>query len=367
MTLGAVGTVSADEARNRARNILAAVRLGRDPGGERQRSRETPTIAEVAERFLADEAARLKTGTLANYAGYFRKYAAPKLGTLKINAVTPADVARLHRGIGREKPVTANRVVEALGSLIRYAEGEGLVERGFKPTAGIKAYRETARERFLSTGELGRLGAALEEGEGDGIPWAVDESRPTSKHVPKTDQRTRLDPFAAAAIRLLIFTGARLREVLHLEWQHVDFERGLLLLPDSKTGRKTIVLNAPALAILANLPRLGPFVIPGADAKRPRADLKRPWDLVTTRAELQGLRIHDLRHGFASIGAAGGMGLPIVGKLLGHASPATTSRYAHLDADPLRKASNTIAATLEAALGRRTIGEVTPLHRGKSP
>jgi integrase len=366
MTLGGLGTLTIDQARKQARDILAAVRLGHDPAGDRTRQRETPTVAAVGERFLADEAARLKPGTLANYAIYLRKHIGPELGTLKINKVAPADVVRLHRLLGREKPVTANRVIEALGSIFRYAEGEGLVERGFRPTAGIKAYRESGRERFLSADELGRLGTALEEAEGEGIPWSVDASKPTAKHVPKRDQRTRIDPFAAAAIRLLIFTGCRLREVLHLRWQHVDFERGLLLLPDSKTGRKTIVLNAPALAILADLPRIGPFVVPGTDAQRPRADLKRPWELVTARAGLSGLRLHDLRHGFASIGVGGGMGLPIVGKLLGHTSAATTSRYSHLDADPLRKASNTIGATLEASLSRRPGAEVMPLYRGKS-
>jgi integrase len=238
-----------------------------------------------------------------------------------------------------------------------------MVERGYKPTAGIKAFPEMGRERFLSMDELGLLGAALDEAETVGIPWQVDDAKPTAKHVPKGEQRTRIDLLAGAAIRLLIFTGARLREILNLRWDEVDGERGLLFLPDSKTGRKTIVLNAPALAVLSALPRVGSYVIPGIDPERPRADLQRPWAAVTKRAGLEGLRIHDLRHGFASVGAGGGMGLPIVGKLLGHASPATTNRYAHLDADPLRKASNAIGATLEAALGRRPSADVTPLQK----
>lgn len=146
----------------------------------------------------------------------------------------------------------------------------------------------------------------------------------------------------------------RLREILHLKWEHVDFERGLLFLPESKTGRKTVVLNAPALAVLKGLDRIGQYVVAGDDPDEPRADLKRPWAMVTREAGLDGLRIHDLRHSFASFGAGGGLGLPIVGKLLGHANAATTARYAHLDADPLRVASDRIAGTIAAAMGETT-------------
>jgi integrase len=153
---------------------------------------------------------------------------------------------------------------------------------------------------------------------------------------------------------------------LHLKWEHVDFERGLLFLPDSKTGKKTVVLNAPALAVLSAVPHLGAFVIAGDDPEQPRTDLKRPWAMVTREAKLDGLRIHDLRHSFASFGAGGGMGLPIVGKLLGHANATTTARYAHLDADPLRRASDRIGATIAAAMGEGRAGsqgKVIPLRK----
>jgi integrase len=182
----------------------------------------------------------------------------------------------------------------------------------------------------------------------------VDETKPTAKHVPESDRQTVISPFAGAAIRLLLFTGCRLREVLDLRWSEVDFERGMLHLTDSKTGKKSVILNAPALAVLAALPRLGDYVIAGDSPTRPRSDLKRPWNLVTRRARLSGLRLHDLRHSFASIGAGASLGLPVIGKLLGHASPSTTARYAHLDADPLRRASNAIGATIAAALEGRS-------------
>jgi integrase len=188
------------------------------------------------------------------------------------------------------------------------------------------------------------------EGETEGLPWCGEFE---SKHTPKEEnRRTVLDTFAIAAIRLLILTGARLREILDAQWQHVDFERGILFLPDSKTGRKPIYLSAAPLTILAGLPRIegNPFIIAGAKDGAPRADLKKPWAAVTKSASLDGLRIHDLRHSFASIGAGASLGLPIIGKLLGHSQTATTHRYAHLDADPMRRAAETIGSTIAAAM-----------------
>lgn len=185
------------------------------------------------------------------------------------------------------------------------------------PCSGIERYPEHGRERFLTSDELARLGDALRE--------------------------TRIDPFAAAAIRLLILTGARLREILDAQWQHVDIERGVIFLPDSKTGKKPVYLSAAALEMLAGLPRIegNPHIIPGKKAGQPKADLKKPWAAVCKAAELEGVRLHDLRHSFASIGAGASMGLPVIGKLLGHSQAATTHRYAHLDADPLRRAADT--------------------------
>ena len=127
-----------------------------------------------------------------------------------------------------------------------------------------------------------------------------------------------------------------------------------MFLPDSKSGRKTIILNAPALAVLNGLERVGTYVVPGDNPEKPRHDLKRPWDAVTKQADLVGVRLHDLRHTYASFGAGGGLGLPIIGRLLGHAQAATTARYAHLDNDPLRRASEAIAEQISAALdGKR--------------
>jgi integrase len=239
--------------------------------------------------------------------------------------------------------------------LFTYAGKAHLVPAGFNPCRGIEKFHEEGRERYLSGEELARLGEALREGETVGLPYAVDDTKPTAKHARKEEsRRTVLGPHAAAAIRLLILTGARLREILHLKWDQIDFQRGLLLLPKSKTGKKTIILNAPALSVLSGLPRVGTYVIAGMSAghedERPRSDLKKPWRAVSRRAGLEYVRIHDLRHTHASIGASAGLGLPIIGKLLGHTQAATTARYAHLDNDPLRKASNHIANEIAAAM-----------------
>jgi integrase len=176
-----------------------------------------------------------------------------------------------------------------------------------------------------------------------------------------------LDPFAVAAIRLLCLTGARLREILHARWEHVDFERGIIFLPDSKTGKKPIFLNAAALAVIAGLPHVedNPHVFPGKKDGQPRDGLDRPWAAVRKAAGLDGLRIHDLRHSFASVGAGGGLSLPIIGKLLGHSQTATTARYAHLANDPVRQAVETIGATISAAMSRKPGAEVVTIKRAK--
>jgi integrase len=200
----------------------------------------------------------------------------------------------------------------------------------------------------------------------------------------------------------LILTGARLREILDARWDYVNWERGALDLPDSKTGKKTIYLSAAALAVLKELPRVpgNPYVIPGEKrAKKrgepkplpsPRADLKRPWEAIARAAgffetvpamdasgkPLQGnggkaamierstVRLHDLRHSFASMGAGASLGLHIIGKLLGHSQPATTARYSHLDADPMRRAAGIIGGQIAAAMAGKS-AEVVQIKGGR--
>jgi integrase len=156
-----------------------------------------------------------------------------------------------------------------------------------------------------------------------------------------------------AAIKLLVFTGARLGEVLGLKWEWIDIERGEARLPDSKTGAKTLHLPPPALAVLAELPRLdrNPYVIVGQKAGAALVNLEKPWRAIRARAGLDDVRLHDLRHAFASVAASSGMGLPIIGKMLGHTQAATTHRYAHLASDPVKAAAAAVAGKIAAAMG----------------
>jgi integrase len=273
--------------------------------------------------------------------------------------VSSAEISQLHLSL-RDRPYQANRLVAVIASMYGFAARHGMVPRGVNPAQGIERFRESARERYLGIEELNRLGETLRLAEAKGLPWRLDSDKPRSKHLPREEnRRTVLSPEVVLAFRLLMFTGARLREILTLQWSHVDLERGLINLPDSKTGRKTIVMSAATIDLLRDRERRGHFVIPGLDADRSRSDLKKPWRAIQRHAGLEGVRIHDLRHTFASIGAGASLGLPIVGKLLGHSKPATTARYAHLDADPLRRASNVIGAHLQAALAGSNPGSKT--------
>jgi integrase len=329
----------------------------------------------LAEIFISDHVeAKRKRSTAAHYRSLLKKMVLPRLGNRKAEQVTPSDLAKLHAKM-RKRPYQANRMLEVVGSLYSFAGKRKILPLGFNPARGIEQYPEKRRERYLSADELFRLGDAIREAETVGLPYEIDGTKPTAKHAPKeARRRTKTGPHAVAALRLLVLTGARLREILHLKWEHVDLERGLLLLPDSKTGKKAIVLNAPARDILANLPRVGTYVIASQSAgtgdDKPRADLNRPWRAIVKRAGLNGLRIHDLRHTHASVGAGLGLGLPIIGKLLGHTQPSTTARYAHLDSDPLRRASEQIGSRLTAAMGDlkpQARGEVIPMQGGRTP
>ncbi len=353
ISLGHYPAVGLAEARQRAERCRVQVSDGKDPQAERKEKRNAATLNELIERYLEEEVApKRKPRTYELYAWYFWKIIGPKLGTRKAGTITRSDVAKLHREIGAKRPVTSNRAIVALSGVFSWAGKHGLLPEAFNPARGVEKFREEPHERYLTTEELSRLGNALRIAETAGLPWPRKPDRKPSRHDRLPENRhTVPSPYATAAIRLLLFTGCRLREILHLRWNEIDFERGILLLPDSKTGRKVVMLNAAAIDVLKKLQPLGEFVIAGDADDKPRTDLKRPWTMLTAYAGLQGLRIHDLRHTHASIGAGAGLGLPIIGKLLGHRHPETTARYAHLDADPLRKASNRIAETIAAALG----------------
>jgi len=330
VTLGDYGPLTVDQARDLARQILAQVAKGEDPAAERASERTAPTMADLAERYLEQHAAlKKKPSSIETDERLLKNYVIPALGRRKVAEVGLKHMADLHHAM-RGTPVQANRTLALLSKMFNLAERWGLRPQGANPCRGIDRFRETRRERFLSGAEIARLGAVLEE------------------EAPN-------EPFVVLAIRLLLLTGARRNEVLTLRWSEVDFERGALRLTDSKTGAKAIPLGPTALAILAATPRLegNPYVIPGRRAGGRLVGLFRPWVRIRERADLGDLRLHDLRHSFASIGAAAGLGLPILGSILGHKSHATTARYAHLGDDPRRAAAARISDEIAAALSRK--------------
>jgi integrase len=365
MSLGEHGRLTPDEARSEAKKILGAIEGGADPIAKRREQRGVRTFREVADEFLSLHVETKRKGrTHEEYRRLLNLHVYPSIGSQRIVDVRRIDVARMHAALIK-KPVIANKALAVISSVWNWAARRDEVSGVANPSKGIERYREERRERFLTSEELAGLGDALRDAETVGLLWSVDETKSSAKHAPKLDnRRVVLDPFAIAAIRLLILTGARLREILDLQWSQVDLERGMAFLPTSKTGRKTLYLSAAAQAVLSSIPRLegNPHVIAGRGTA-PRSDLKRPWDGITKAAALPGLRLHDLRHSFASVGAGASLGLPIIGKLLGHSQPATTARYAHLDADPMRRAVDSIGATISAAMEKKAGGTVVPMRK----
>jgi integrase len=247
----------------------------------------------------------------------------------------------------------------------------GLIGEGSCPAIGIKQYKKNKRERFLSLAEVERLGEVMREAETVGLPWNLT-SKDGARFLPHGDHRTVVDPDAIAALRLLVFTGCRLREILHLRWDQVDLDRGVITV-HGKTGRRAVLLPAPAALILSQVPRRGVFVFPGrlstAERPRPRSNLDRAWEPIRRQAGLGDVRIHDLRHSYASFAVAGGASLPVIGKLLGHSTPQMTQRYAHLGDDPVRavaeKTARTVAAAMGVAIGPKgaDAGEIVEFRR----
>jgi integrase len=368
LALGSAAAITPEEARNRAKKLLARVALGEDPAAERTAARRAASVDDLLSVYMNEKIRTTrKPRTAQVFASYIKNNLRPALGRRNASTLTRLDVVRVHRAVGASYPVTANRIVSVLGAAYAYGAKTGILPNGLQnPARGVDKYREQGRERYLTLEEMRRLGEALRLAETEGIPWDPTPLKRV-KHAPKAENRRVIfDRFAVDAIRLLLLTGCRLREILELRWSEVDLERGLLRLSDSKTGKKTILLGASAAEILSVLPRAGVFVIAGTSRRidvingqervieRPRSDLNRPWARIRAHARLAGVRLHDLRHSFASIGAGSGLGLPIIGRLLGHTRPETTARYSHLADDPLRRACDIIGETIAAALGAHT-------------
>ena len=342
-TIGRHGSPWTPEAaRREAARLLGIIARGDDPAQAKEAAKAEPTFAAFAERYMADHAAlHKKPSTVKDQRSLLRCHLVPAFGRLRLSAITPQLIERLQRKMAAT-PRRANYARDVLAAMFTRAAEWELVPEGFNPARRVRKFKEPrGRERFLSHEELARLGIALGTAETAG--WS---------------------PAAAiAGLRLLIFTGARKSEILGLHWRMVEFERALLRLPDSKTGEKVIYLSAPALQLLAELPRIAgnPHVLPGERSGRHLVNIEKTWRRVRHDAGLDDVRLHDLRHSFAAIGAGVGLGLPVIGALLGHTETSTTARYAHLAADPVRAANEAIGRRIAAALAGNDSGTIVPL------
>jgi integrase len=305
VTIGQHGNITPSFARNEAKRLLGEIAAGRDPADERDKTKADKSLAVVLEQFMAQHVRpKLRASTASEYQRTATLHILPRLGRRPISELTRQDIAKLHHELS-DKPYQANRTLALLSKFFNWAEKHGLRPDGANPCRHVEKYREGRRERFLSQAEMSRLGDALRE----------------------VEQDKSCSPWVVAAIRLLTLTGARRNEILTLRWEHVSEEHGCLMLPDSKTGRKAVRLSPPALALLQAIPRLegNPYVICGKKPGRHLVNIEKPWRRIRAAAKLDDVRLHDLRHSFASVAASGGQSLIVIGKLLGHSQPATTA------------------------------------------
>jgi integrase len=341
-----------DLARKEAQRLWGEIRSGTNLVALRQARRTRPTIADLCDRYLEEHAREHKKPSSAHLdERNIENHIKPLIGRLFVDEIGRADIDSFKRAakdgktrkpgqsrrtsfrggaVVRGGGIVANRCLALLSKMFNLAEVWGWRPEHSNPVRHIEKYKEPRRERYLSADEFARLGDALAAAMAEG-----SES-----------------PFAIAAIRLLILTGARLGEVLQLHWAHVDLKQGVLRLPDSKTGRKTIWLNPPAVEVLTSLPRINdnPFVFVGQRDKSHLVNMQKIWKRICRRAGIANTRIHDLRHSYASVAVASGVGLYLTGKILGHMRNTTTERYAHLADDPVRQANDLVGRRIDEAM-----------------
>ena len=345
--LGMFGPVAPEEARKQATILLGQVESGIDPADQRDAARRAGTVKELGKRFLDQYVpTRCKPTTASEYKRSVELFINPKLGTRRLADIIRADISELHYEM-REIPYQANRTLGVLSKMFNLAEEWGLRPDGSNPCRHVKKYKETKHERFLTGVEITELGKVLDAGEASG----------EETHA------------AVACIRLLLLTGCRLREIQTLKWEYVDFDAYCLRLPDSKTGAKVVNVGQAAIDVLKDVARLedNPYVIVGTKPAAHLTDMQRPWRRIRKRAGISDVRIHDLRHTFASAGLALGEGLPMIGKLLGHTQVQTTARYAHLASDPVKQAAERVADQLGTLLVKSRHPTPTPSPEPPAP
>lgn len=331
MTIGRHGAPwTPESARKEAYRLLGQIAGGQEPHLRRQDLTDKPTLAEAAQRFLDEHGTRLKPGSFVKYKYLIERYIVPELGDRLIERIARPDVLKLHAAMAK-KPPLANYAVSVLSKIMSWAEEHALRPAQSNPCFKVKKFRENKRQRYLSNEEYVRLGELL-------------------FRIERIDAENEM---IVAALRLLMLTGARVGEILSLRWSSVDLQRGLLLLPDSKTGQKVIRLNPQAMHLLAHVQRQpdNPHVIVGRRPGEHLVNLQKPWRRIRAEIGLDDVRIHDLRHSYASVAAAARGSLPMIGRLLGHNHQNTTARYAHLAPDPVDELNATVGATIAQSIG----------------
>ena len=339
-TLGRCAELSLRDARERAGRELADIREGGDPLRRRQDAAEAPTVADLVERFLSDEAprrislGRLKAGTVEVYAWQAGKHIIPVIGKRRVADVTRGDVERV---VSPLPAATRNGVLALLSRLFTLAERWQLRPQNANPVRGVERARQDARDRVLSPSELASLAGALNEAEAQ-------------------------SPANVAAIRFAALTGLRIGEVLAVRWENADFETGRLLLPDSKSGRRHHDLPTPALEVLAGLPRLCEWVFTNNGATAATYKYVRAQFAAAAKAAgLEEVRLHDLRRTVMTRAAMAGVGTHVLRDLLGHKTTAMADRYVRAVGNPVRDAREQIGAEMAALMEGKT-GEVVPLR-----
>jgi integrase len=373
ITIGSFPDWSVQAARDEAKGLKRRIDVGEDPMGNRHADRAAPTMNDLADRFDEEHLAKRRPATQADYRSILRLYVRPQFGTMKVADVRHTDIERLHHRISKTAPYRANRTVAVLSKMLALAVKWEM--RTDNPARGIERAPEEKRERYLSPAEIGRLAEVL------------------LTHKEKT---------TANAIRLLLLTGARRGEMLSARWSEFDLQAGVWIKPSAHTKTKKehrVPLSAPALLLLTEMraeadkevKRGGKaeFVFPGVGEERPLQEIKRAWLSICRTAglaeqvektEAKGkvvkgvdgkpvmvwqstVRIHDLRHTYASILASAGLSLPVIGALLGHTQSQTTQRYAHLMDDPLRAATERVGAIVTG--GGSEAAKVVPISEAR--
>ena len=301
--------LTADRARKIAKVHSGAVSGGIDPRKAVNDSHEEMTISEVGALFLTKYVPKLKPSTQEEYSRVFAKRLPKKFSNLGINEVTKGDIEALMVKM-KDNPYGANRSVRVLSKMFNWALDSNLKTSHFNPCDRVKKYPERKVKRYLSGDEYARLGKVLGNAE----------------------EKSLANLYQITAIRLLCLTGARLKEILTLKWEYIKLHEKRIYLPDSKGGQVEKNLNDDAVELLQRLPQIenNPYVICGAKEGSHLVNLQKAWRRIRKEAELEDVRIHDLRHSFASVSINQGQSLAVIGNLLGHKNPSTTARYAHL-------------------------------------